>query len=62
MNFWWKFGLIAGAVLVVFNAGYFIHGKFEEAAQADALRQQIKATSERLVPPLVQSLLLCLHH
>ena len=46
MNFWWKVGLIALAVITVFDAGYFLKGKFEEANQAQLLREQIKTTRE----------------
>jgi Tfp pilus assembly protein PilO len=47
MPFWGKVGAIVAAVIVIFNAGFFIKGKFEEAAQADILRQQIKAQAEK---------------
>lgn len=47
MSFWWKLGAIAAAVVVIFNAGFYVSEKFEEAAQADILRQQIKAQTEK---------------
>ena len=43
MNAWWKIGLVAAAILLVFDAGYYVKGKFDEADQAEVLRDQIRA-------------------
>ena len=47
MNPWWKMGITAVAIIFLFNAGFSVKGKFDEAAQADILRDQIKAATAK---------------
>lgn len=42
-----KYGLAVALLVVVFVAGLWVKGKFEEAEQADILRQQIAAQVKR---------------
>lgn len=47
MSYQWKLGLVALAVVALFNLGSYVRGKFDEADQAQLLRKQIAATAEK---------------
>jgi hypothetical protein len=46
MTFWWKLGIAALIVIALVDFGMYFKGKIDEAEQASALRDQIKATAE----------------